>query len=266
MILVKVGGAKNLNWNEIGTDLKTLSEKEQIILVHGASKIRDDIAVQMGAPTQTVVSPSGVSSVFTDQTAMDIFLMSYPGLVNKTIVAKLQQLGINAIGLSGVDGRIWEGVRKDKILIKENGKIFAKTGNMTGRVEKINTKLILDLLGSGYLPVITPPAISYEGEIINVDNDLAIAVMGRELKIEKLVVLFEAPGLLEKFGDESSLIKEIPKDKIDDFLKFGEGRMKKKIIGAKEALNNGVSEVIFGDSRVNNPIQNALNYAGTVIR
>src|SRR3989338_9458386 len=100
MILIKIGGGKKINLDYVCEDMKTLIDQgEKVILVHGASQTRDEIAEQLHMPTKTIISPSGVSSVYTDTKAIDIFLMVYAGLVNKHIVAKLQQNGINAIGL-----------------------------------------------------------------------------------------------------------------------------------------------------------------------
>ncbi|MBD3280275.1 [LysW]-aminoadipate kinase [Candidatus Dojkabacteria bacterium] len=265
MLIVKVGGAKNIDWDLIAADLKNILEREQVVLVHGASQTRDDIAKTLDAPSETVVSPSGVSSVFTNRRAMEIFLMAYSGLVNKLIVENFQGHGINAIGLSGVDGRIWEGKRKDRLLVKEGEKIKVRKGNLTGRVEKVNTGLITNLVQEGYVPVICPPAISYEKELINVDNDLAIAVMARELGVKNIVVLFEAGGLLEDLSDPHSLVKKINKEEIEKFYDFAKGRMKKKIMGAKEALDNGAEKLYWGPINIDSPITKAIEGGGTII-
>lgn len=265
MIIVKIGGGKNINLDYVLEDFASLVKKEKAILVLGASAKRNEIAQKLGHPPKVVISPSGISSVYTDKAAMEIFLMVYSGLVNKQVVAKLQNLGVNAVGLSGLDGRIWEGKRKKNILVKEEGKIKLLTDNLTGKVERVNTKLIKLLLDNGFIPVISPPAISYENEIINVDSDLALAAMAKELRVEKIVFLFEAPGLLKDLGDETSLINKINKEKIDHYLKFAQGRMKKKILGAKMAIEAGVKEIYFGDGRIKKPITLALEGKGTVI-
>lgn len=266
MILIKIGGGKNINLDEICVDIKTLIDQgEKIVLVHGASVTRDKIAKKMGAPTKTIISPTGVSSVYTDKTAIDIFLMSYAGLVNKSIVAKLQAHGINAIGLSGIDGKLWQGKRKTAVYAKDGEKTKLITDNLTGKVTKINSSLINLLLNNKYLPVICPPALSEDNEIVNTDNDWACAVMSGALKIEKMVVLFEAPGFLKKFGDESSLIKTVNKNKLDEYLIYAQGRMKKKLLGAKEAFRLGLKKIYWSDGRISKPIINSLNGKGTII-
>jgi len=266
MLIVKIGGGQNVNWDYIGEDLANLSTKERIILIHGASGKRDQIARQLGHPSRVVTSPSGISSVYTDQSAIDIFLMVYAGLVNKTITAKLQQYRLKTIGLSGIDGALWQAKAKKDIYINVDGKIKLLRDNLTGRVEKINLDLISLLLDNGYLPVICPPAISFDQEIVNTDNDWATAVMAGQLHVKKIVVLFEAPGLLKDINDPNSLIKKVDKDKINDYQKYAQGRMKKKILGAQKAIDLGIEKIYWGDARVKFPITNALAGNGTIIQ
>lgn len=265
MFVIKVGGGENINWNHLCEDLSNLCQKEQVVIVHGASKVRDRIARQLNAPTKTVISPSGISSVYTDKKALEIFLMVYAGLINKQIVAKLQACGIKAVGLSGVDGNLWLARRKSDLFIKENNKLKILKDNLTGKVVDINIDLIKLLLKNGYVPVVCPPAISENHEILNVDGDSAAALMAQKLKAKKLLYLFEAPGLLKDLNDEKSAIKIIPKNNIDDYLQFAQGRMKKKIIGAKQAIEAGVEKIYWGDGRIKNPIINLLKGKGTII-
>ena len=266
MILIKIGGGKKINLDYVCEDMKTLIDQgEKVILVHGASQTRDEIAEQLHMPTKTIISPSGVSSVYTDTKAVDIFLMVYAGLVNKHIITKLQQNGINAIGLSGIDGQLWMGKRKKAVYSQEGTKTKLITDNMTGKVVEINVNLINLLLKNKYVPVICPPALSEDNEIINTDNDWAVAIMAGSLKIEKMVVLFEAPGLLKKFGDESSLIKTVDKNQLDKYFIYTQGRMKKKIFGAQEAFRLGLKTMYWSDGRIKNPIIKALDSIGTVI-
>jgi len=234
------------------------------VIVHGASELRDEIAIKMGVPSQTVTSPSGISSVYTDQAALDIFLMSYAGVANKTIVAQMQSNGINALGLSGVDGRLWEAQAKPNMMVQEEGKKRLIRDNRTGRVEKVNVSLIHLLLENGYVPVISAPAISYDSQIVNTDNDWATAVMAGALCAKSVVYLFEAQGLMKDIHDSSSVIPTIDKNGLDSFMKFAQGRMKKKVMGAQKALELGVDSVYFGDGRIEHPISNALQGKGTV--
>ena len=266
MIILKTGGGREINWDYISSDVKKLVESgEQLVIVHGASTKRDEIAKQLQYPTQTITSPSGITSVYTDETAIDMFLMVYAGLTNKRIVTSLQRQGVNAVGLSGVDGRLWSGKRKKAVYAQNGDKTKLITDSMTGKIERINTQLINLLLDHQYVPVLCPPALSEENDIINTDNDWATGVLAGELGVEELVVLFEAPGMLKTFGDESTLIKNINKHELHTFLSRAEGRMKKKILGAEEAFKRGLKKMYWSDGRISNPISKALQGVGTII-
>lgn len=264
MLIVKVGGGKQINWDFICQDIASL--KEKVILVHGANWQMERVSRKLGRKTKMITSPSGYTSRYTDKQTLEILTMVYSGLVNKRIVAKLQALGVNAVGLSGIDGRIWEGEWKKIVLAKQDGKTKAIRDNFQGKVVKVNDKLLRLLLENNYLPVLTIPAISFENQVINVDNDRAIAVMAKALGIKKLVLLFETPGLLKNLRDPKSMIKNIQANKIEDYLKYGQGRMKKKILGAKEAIQAGVKIIYWADGRVKNPIKKALKGKGTIIK
>ena len=221
----------------------------------------------MATPPQFVMSPSGYSSRITDRAALEIFEMVYCGQVNKNIVERLQRKGINAVGLSGIDGRIWEGTRKKAIRAVKNGRKRIIRNNFTGRVEKVNSELLCNLINSGMVPVLTPPTISFDGEAINVDGDRASAATAVALQASDLVILSNIPGVLRNFPDESSLIQNVNKAEIDFITKtYAEGRMRIKLLGAKEALRGGVSRVILGDARQEQPIQRALAGEGTVVQ
>lgn len=96
-------------------------------------------------------------SRLTDRKTLEIFEMVYCGLVNKRLVELLQKEGANAIGLSGLDGRLFVGRRKTAVKYVENGKVKVHRGDYTGTVEEVNKALLDLLLQAGYLPVLTPP-------------------------------------------------------------------------------------------------------------
>ena len=134
-------------------------------------------------------------------------------------------------------------------------------------IENINTNLLEVLLTNGYVPVITPPAISYESEAINVDGDRCAGQIAVAMKAEPLIILSNVPGLLKDANDESSLVKEIKADNIDYHIEaYAKGRMKKKLLGAKEAIEGGVKSVILGDARSESPVTAAFNGQGTILQ
>jgi acetylglutamate/LysW-gamma-L-alpha-aminoadipate kinase len=169
------------------------------------------------------------------------------------------------VGLSGLDGRLLEGKRKDSIKIVENGRRRVLRDDFTGTVETVNTSLLTLLLDNGYLPVVTPPAISTEGVAINVDGDRAAAIIASSLRAEELIILSNVPGLLRDFPDESTLIPRIEPARAQEFMAHAQGRMRIKVLGAMEAIEQGVGKVIFADGRVTQPVRGALAGRGTVI-
>jgi acetylglutamate/LysW-gamma-L-alpha-aminoadipate kinase len=267
MIVIKIGGAEGIDHEAVTDDVAALAERgESLVVVHGGSALINQLSEQLGHPPQFVTSPSGYTSRRTDRRTLEIFEMACCGPVNKGLVEGLQRRGVNALGLSGLDGRLWQGPRKDAIrIIDERGKQRVLRDDYTGRVERVNADLLRMLLESGYLPVLGPPALSYEGEAINVDGDRAAAATAAALGAETLVILSNVPGLLAAYPVESTLIAHIPVERIDDFITLAEDRMKKKVLGAQEALEGGVRRVIFADGRVEKPVQRALAGAGTTV-
>jgi [amino group carrier protein]-L-2-aminoadipate 6-kinase len=263
MLIIKVGGGENINKAGIAEDIKKL--KEPVVFVHGGRKQTDKVADALGRPTKRIQSPSGVTSVLTDKEALKTLTMVYAGLLNKEWVQVFQKQQVNAVGLSGADGRIWQGERKMNLIAAENGKEKLVKDTYTGKVNKINAGLINLLLENNYLPVITQPAITEDGELINTDNDRNLGVMAGALGAKKLVVLFEAPGMLESPEDESTVIRFIKKSELKNMMQFAKGMMKKKIIGAIEAFAAGAEEICWGDSRIENPVTSALEGKGTTI-
>jgi acetylglutamate/LysW-gamma-L-alpha-aminoadipate kinase len=213
-----------------------------------------------------ITSPSGYTSRYTDRKTLEIFLMSVNGKVNSLLTEQLQMLNVNAFGLCGLDGRLMQATRKDSIQSIENGKRKVIRDDYTGRIESINSKLLHLLLNAGYLPVIAPVAVSEKGEALNVDADRAAAMVAAALNAETLILLTAVPGLMRNFPDESTLIRQLPQSQLSEASQAAQGRMKKKVLGAEEALKGGVSRVVIADGRIQHPISAALAGKGTVIQ
>jgi acetylglutamate/LysW-gamma-L-alpha-aminoadipate kinase len=266
MIVVKIGGSQGVSIDAICSDIASLAnEGESLVIVHGGSAETNDISAKLGSPPRFVTSTTGYTSRYTDRNTLEIFAMDTNGKINTSLVEKLQSFGVNAIGLSGVDGRLLVARRKDAIRIVENGRQRILRDDYTGKIELVNTALLASLLELKMTPVIAPLAISPLGEALNVDADRAAAMIAGALHATELIILTNVPGLLRHFPDESSLISHLPRAGLEGALAFAEGRMKKKVIGASEALDMGVSKVIFSDGRVNHPLQGAISGMGTVI-
>lgn len=214
------------------------------------------------------MSSTGQVSRFTDRETMDLMLMVYAGLVNKRLVEGLQQRGVNAVGLTAMDGRIASGPRKDTLRAIENGKPKVLRGDYAGSIERVDTQLLELLLDHGYLPVLTPPAVSDQGEAINVDGDKLAMQLAIALRADALVILSNTPGLLRDVRDPDSLITAIDVDdpaSVDAAMTAAQGRMKKKVEAGCKAVQAGIGRVVFADARVPQPIQRALAGQGTVL-
>lgn len=269
--VVKVGGSANIQDEYLLDELaERVLAAEKFVLVHGGSDETNDIARQLGHPPRFVTSVSGFESRYTDRRTMEIFSMVYCGRRNKSIVEGLQQRGVNAVGLSGIDGRIFEGAMKGSLKIIEDGKKKVLRGDYSGKIQKVNTELLSLLLEQGFFPVLTPPAIdATTSAMMNVDGDRAAAELAKALRSDYLLILSTVPGLLRDLAvDHSSpenLIREIDLSDTNNPYESAEGRMKKKIMGAAEAIEGGVGRVILSTANIERPIAHALAGAGTHI-
>jgi len=265
--VIKLGGTEGVDFSAICADAaELLSQGQKLVFVHGGSAEANSLGEALGTPPKFITSPSGYTSRYTDRTTLEDFLMAVNGKVNSLLTEQLHRLGINAFGLSGMDGNLMVATRKDSIQSVENGKRKIIRDDYTGKIESVNSELLLTLLNMGFLPVIAPVAISQKGEALNVDADRAAAMVASALKAESLILLTAVPGLMEKFPDEGTLIRSLPQAKLPAALEMAQGRMKKKVLGAEEALQGGVGKVIIADGRVEKPISNALAGNGTLIQ
>ncbi len=267
MIVIKAGGNGDLNLEAVCDDVAGLVQAgEAVVLVHGGSHETNVISEQLGHPPRFVKSVSGTVSRYTDREALEIFTMVTAGRINKRLVERLQQLGVDAIGLSGLDGRLLEAKRKSALRVVENGKRKVLRGDYSGQIERVNASLLKTLLAGGYVPVVAPLAISHDGEALNVDGDRVAAAISGALKAHTLIILSNVPGLLRQFPDASTLIPHIQSEQAPQILEeCAQGRMKKKMLGAIEALNDGVEKVVIADGRLAQPLHRALAGQGTVI-
>ena len=258
MITIKIGGSVVDDLHpSVMADIKKVVEQQREILVDGGGKEVTKVTEQLGKKPKFVVSPSGVKSRYTDLETAEIFTMVMSGRVNKTIVKMLQKNGINAVGLSGIDGKIIQANRKKKLIImNEKKRKQVIDGGYTGKITQINVSLIKSILDQGYTPVISPIAISEEFDLLNVDGDRAAANIAGQIKADKVLFLTNVDGLLidEKLVDTLTLAKA---KEILPQIGFG---MEKKILAATEALEMGVGEALIANGQRENPISSAIAY------
>jgi acetylglutamate/LysW-gamma-L-alpha-aminoadipate kinase len=263
MILVKIGGGESINLEAVVADLGR--QDSAFIIVHGANVLRDQISAKLGLEKTILTSASGYSSVFSDQDAIDVILMSYAGLRNKRIVELCQRNNINAVGLTGLDGRLVQGERNKGIRVRENGKTLIKR-DLSGKPRAINTGLLRLLLDNGYCPVLTIPIVDEKGFAINSENDDIIVKIAAALEIDTVIQLIEAPGFLDNPDDESSLVERMTTAELNAREAVVEGRIKRKLLALTRLCANGKTRVIISDGRIEHPVEDALNGGGTHIQ
>lgn len=234
--VIKIGG--NVIDNPSATQ-KFLSDfasiKESKILVHGGGKIATQVAEKLGVATQMIDGRR-----ITDEPMLDVVTMVYGGLVNKKVVAQLQALNCNAIGLMGADAGV--------ILAKKRPVGVIDYG-FAGDIEQVNATQLLAFLNQDLTPIVAPLTVDAQGQILNTNADTmasaiatALAKAGAEVN---LVYCFEKKGVLLDPEDEDSVITDINKEKYvqlkaDGIVSKG---MIPKLDNAFAALNEGVKEV-----------------------
>jgi len=260
--LIKIGGGSTINLNGILSDLAEVDRP--FVIVHGANALRDEVALRMGMEKKILTSISGYSSVFSDEEAIDAILMSYAGLRNKRIVESCQQLGMNAIGLSGIDGQLIRGQRNKGIRVQENGKKMIKR-DFSGKPKEINAELLNLLLDNAYNPVLSIPILDENGFAINSENDDIVNCLAQVLNPECIFQFIEAPGFLDDPEDEHSVVEQMKGAELADREAAVEGRMKRKMLALRKLFEQGDANVIITDGRTTHPLKDALNGSGTRI-
>jgi len=265
-LVVKIGGTEGVDFQAVCKDAAAIVRSgQQLVLVHGGSAEATALGTALGTPPRFITSPSGYTSRYTDRVTLEVFMMAVNGKINTLLTETLNGLGVKAFGLSGQDGGWMVATRKTAIQSVENGKRKLIRDDFSGKIDSVDPSILFALLEMGCVPVVAPLARGAEGEALNIDADRAAAEVAAAVKAETLILLTGVPGLLAHFPDEASLIKTLKPTELPQAVEIAQGRMKKKILGAQEALDGGVGRVIIADGRIANPISNALSGAGTWI-
>ncbi len=260
-IIVKIGGGRDINIVEIARGIAELDAPT--IAVLGANAARNALAETLNVPIETLKSVSGYESVYSDSFLIDLIMMTYAGVVRNRFVEACQILGVNAIGLSGMDGRLIQGKRNRGIRIQEKGKTLIRR-DYSGKPDQLNMRLLSWLLEEGFTPVISIPIADAHGVAINAENDNIVTVLHRQLQARRIYQFIEAPGLLADRDDPASLIKSLDSSELEAQEAAASGRMKRKLLALRQLFEQGATEVIIADGRVESPF--AAAEAGTIIK
>ena len=213
-----------------------------VVVVHGGGPQIENMLGRVGKKGEFI---QGMR--VTDAETMEVVEMVLGGQVNKDVVNLINRAGGKAVGLTGKDGGM---IRAKKLLLpnKENPDDLIDVGQV-GDIVQIDPSLIGNLEGAGFIPVIAPIGVGKDGETYNINADVVAGKVAEVLKAEKLVLLTNTPGVLDKAGQ---LITGITPKQIDDMVEDGtlSGGMLPKISSALDAARNGVKIVHIIDGRV----------------
>ena len=225
----------------------------KVVLVHGGGPEISETMKRLGKQAQFV---GGLR--VTDKETVDIVQMVLAGKVNKTLVNLLQMKGGHAVGVSGIDGGIIEATMKDEAL------------GYVGKITRIRTRPITDLLEKNYIPVVSTVASDRQGNTYNINGDTAAAWIAGALHAERLIMMTDIAGILRDKDDPSTLIPALTVKEAKNLFDEGviSGGMIPKVDCCIEAIEKGVKHVVIMDGRVPHSILMELltdEGAGTMV-
>jgi len=261
LFVIKIGGNVIDDDISLHSFLKDFAEiKGAKILIHGGGKIATKLGDKLGIQSNYVNGRR-----ITDEATIDLVTMVYGGLVNKKVVAKLQSMNCNAIGLTGADANI---IPASKRPITKEGIDFGFVGDINN--EQLTIENLQLFLKAGLTPVFAPLTHDGKGQMLNTNADTIASTLAVGLAKDynvRLIYCFEKKGVLENVEDENSVINLITKEKYQQLLndkKLFDGILP-KIDNAFDAINSGVKEVLIGDAK--DLLQNTTeNVKGTLIK
>ena len=240
--VIKIGGKLIENKAFLDSFLKDFVRlKGAKILVHGGGNKATEVAAKLGFETKMIDGRR-----VTDENSMEVITMVYGGLLNKSIVAKLQAKDQNAIGLCGADG---------KVLISKRREVKEIDYGFVGDIEKVNSEFISILMKQKIVPVFSAISCTEEGMLLNTNGDSVaseIAIAMSEIYNTQLYYCSEKKGVLENVADDNSVIPELNSDNYKELVasKVITDGMLPKLHNCFDAINKGVSAVFLGDSEL----------------
>lgn len=239
IVVIKYGGNAMINENlklQVMQDIVLLwLIGVKVVLVHGGGPEMSDLMKRLGKQSEFV---GGLR--VTDRETVDIAEMVLAGKINKTLVNLLQVHGGNAMGISGMDGRLIEADFKDEKL------------GYVGKITKINIAPIMDLLEKGYIPVVSTLGCDAKGNVYNINGDTAAAYIAGALKAENMIMMTDIAGILRDRYDPSTLIRALTVSEAEHLYDTGiiSGGMIPKVDSCIKAIQMGVGQCIVMDGCV----------------
>ena len=243
VFLIKVGGAVFADANSARHMLEQIGILHEVgirvVLVHGGGPQATQLSESLGIPSQFVAGRR-----VTDAKALEVTTMVLNGLVNTRILATCRDLGIPAVGMSGVDAGLIEANRRPPVELEDAGEQTVDFGYV-GDIKKINSEVVAKQLEAGFLPVISPLSADSGGTLLNINADTVAAALATDLGAEKLIIATGAPGVLEDENDPRSLVSYMDLGGLMEMREKGQlaGGMAPKAAAIEAAIRGGVERV-----------------------
>lgn len=255
--VVKLSGKATENDENLSSLAEELALLHQvgikICVVHGGGKQLSELASRMGIE-QTIIEGRRV----TDDATLEMAKMIFAGKINTDILAALRNRGIEAVGLSGVDGNIVHAERRPpkEVLNRETGKSSQVDFGHVGDVVEINARLLTVLLDHGYLPVISSLGADAEGTVFNINADTIAAEIAIQLQAEKLILLSDVDGIYLRAGDPATKLSRLTAAEAEAMIKDGSatGGMIPKLQSIAALLKRGVHSAHILDGTARNTL------------
>lgn len=258
LVVIKVGG--DVNPDLVLDDVAALTAAGLAgIVVHGGGVEADRLARRLGVEMRVIQSPDGTRSRRTDAAALEVLTQALLGVVKPRLVTGLRARGVSSLGLSGADGSLVTAERRRAVRCVDGDRVHLVRDDRSGRVTAINADLLHLLMGAGFVPVVSPPACTTDGDLLNVDADQVAARVASAVGATALVLLTDMPGVLADPDDPETVLHEL-----SEMPASATGRMRHKVRAALAARCE-VPAVVIASGLVGRPVEMALSGAGTVI-
>jgi len=252
--VVKLSGKATEDHNNLSSLAEELALLHQVgihlCVVHGGGKQLSELASRMGVE-QTIIDGRRV----TDDATLEMAKMVFAGKINTDILSALRNRGVEAVGLSGVDGNIVHAERRPpkEVLNRETGERAEVDFGHVGDVVEINSRLLTVLLDQGYLPVVSSLGADAEGTVFNINADTIAAEIAIQLKAEKLILLSDVDGIYLRAGEPETKLSRLTASEAEQLITDGRatGGMIPKLQSIAQLLRRGVhsAHIISGTNR-----------------
>jgi acetylglutamate kinase len=217
------------------------------VLVHGGGPQTSELSKKLGLQPRIYEGRR-----VTDAAALEVAILTMNGAVNTNVLSACRAVGLQAVGVSGLDAGLIRARRRAPRTVMVEGEPQMVDFGFVGDVESVDVALLKNLLAAGYLPVVSPLSADDQGNVLNINADTVAASLARGLGAEKLVFVTDVPGVLEDKSDRSSIVSSTDLRGLEELVDSGAvaSGMLPKVSAIRMALENGVNRVhVIGSDR-----------------